>query len=131
MKMAMVVSATALYAAIAAIILVVLSLAVIRLRVRSGISFGDGGDEKLRHAIRAQGNFIEYVPIALILMLLLELGGAAALLLHALGIALIGGRILHAISLYRGIGVIRVAGQAITLSMILVAALVLLYRLLA
>jgi uncharacterized protein len=38
-------------------------------------------------------NAAEYVPLALVLMLILELNGASAAWLHVLGIALVVGRL--------------------------------------
>jgi uncharacterized membrane protein YecN with MAPEG domain len=47
-------------------------------------------------AIRAHGNFTEYVPFALFLMLLIELNGAPRMFMHAIGLTLLAGRFLHA-----------------------------------
>jgi uncharacterized membrane protein YecN with MAPEG domain len=119
---------TGLYSAIFVVFLIVLSAAVIRRRVKDGVSLGDGGKKRLQRAVRAQGNFTEYVPFALLLMLLLELGGTADGWLHALGLVLIGGRILHAIAIYRGILKMRVAGQAFTFTVLAAGAAPLMYR---
>jgi len=53
----------------------------------------------MRAAIRAHGNFAEYVPLTLLLMALCELAGVGALWLHVGGLALLVGRILHAIGI--------------------------------
>lgn len=90
---------TALYAALLALILLALSMRVIATRRRLRIAIGDAGDDSLARRIRAQGNFTEYVPIALILMLVSELGGASEWMLHALGVTLVLGRATHAWSL--------------------------------
>ncbi len=79
---------TPLYAALAAAVMIVLSLRVIGMRRGRRVSIGDGGDDDLARRIRAQGNFAEYTPLALLLILLLELGGAPAWQLHLLGAAL-------------------------------------------
>ena len=56
-----------IYAAIFAVMLVVLSVRVARCApVR--IAIGDGGNIILRRRIRVQGNFTEYVPLALLLL---------------------------------------------------------------
>jgi uncharacterized membrane protein YecN with MAPEG domain len=94
-----IVNITALYAAALALILIVLSVRVIAVRRRLRIAVGDGGDDMLARRIRAQGNFTEYVPLALILMLSSEVAGAPAWMLHALGVALVVGRATHAWSL--------------------------------
>ena len=53
-------------------------------------------DGILQRKVRAFGNFMEYVPLALLLILLLELIDSPAWLLWFLGIALIIARIAHA-----------------------------------
>jgi uncharacterized membrane protein YecN with MAPEG domain len=85
---------TALYAGILAIVLVALSVRVIRHRLTGQVSLGDGGGV-LSPVIRAHGNFIEYVPMALILIGLLESRGTAGWLLHLLGIVLVVARLAH------------------------------------
>ncbi len=85
---------TALYAGILAIILVALSARVIMGRQSSSVSLGDGGGA-LSTRIRSHGNFIEYVPMALIVIGLLEARGTAGWLVHVLGIVLVVSRLLH------------------------------------
>ena len=67
---------TSIIAAILTIIFVKLSFAVIGLRRKNKVGLGSGGYDDLERAIRAQGNFAEYVPIGLILIACLELNGA-------------------------------------------------------
>ena len=79
---------TALYAGLLAVLLFVLSIRVIGLRGNPAFSFiarGKGDDELLQRAIRAHGNFTEYVPMMLILLAFLELSDASELKLHLLG----------------------------------------------
>lgn len=87
---------TALYAGLLGVLLLVLSYRVSMYRRRHGISLGDGGHKGLHTAIRVQGNFVEYVPTALILLLLVELTGRQPAIVHGLGAALFLGRVLHA-----------------------------------
>ena len=87
---------TSIVAAILTIIFVKLSFAVIGLRRKNKVSLGSGGYDDLERAIRAQGNFAEYVPIGLILIACLELNGAPWWLVILPGIALIIGRLIHA-----------------------------------
>ena len=89
------VTITALYAGIAALMLVWLSLRVSLRRIALKSSYGDAGDRQLGTAIRLQGNFTEYVPMALILMALAELQGAPGWVIHGFGVALIGARIVY------------------------------------
>jgi uncharacterized protein len=58
-------------------------------------SIGDAGKPELLQKIRRHGNFIEFVPFVLVLMVLAELQGAGSLWLHAAGVLLVIGRIAH------------------------------------
>ena len=87
---------TTLIACILAALFMRLSLGVIRLRRQHKVGLGSGGVDDLERAIRAQANFVEYVPIALILMACLELNGAPLWLIAIPGIALVAGRVIHA-----------------------------------
>lgn len=87
---------TTLTACILTALFIHLSFAVIRLRRHHRVGLGSGGVDELERAIRAQGNFVEYVPIALILLACLELNGAPLWVTAILGIALVTGRVIHA-----------------------------------
>lgn len=87
---------TALYAGLLGLILLGLSVGVINQRRRARIGVGHGGDERLERWTRIHGNFAEYVPLALVLLALIELQGATSWLLHGLGAALVVGRLAHA-----------------------------------
>ena len=87
---------TSIIAAVLTIIFVRLSFAVIGLRRKNKVGLGSGGHEDLERAIRAQGNFAEYVPFGIILIACLELNGAPWWLVAIPGIALIAGRLIHA-----------------------------------
>lgn len=106
---------TSLYAGLLALLLVWLSLRVITLRRAHKVSFGDGGVPELQIAIRAQGNATEYIPIALILLALLELSGAHMALIHAGGIAVLAGRLVHARGLLTNRLRFRVLGMQFTI----------------
>jgi uncharacterized membrane protein YecN with MAPEG domain len=69
------------------------------LRRKNKVGLGSGGNEDLERAIRAQGNFAEYVPFGLILLACLELNGAAWWLVAIPGVMLIIGRLIHAIGI--------------------------------
>ena len=73
----MTVLVTGLYAAPLAGLVIVLSARVIIYRRGKAISLGDGGDAVLLARMRAQGNFAEYAPFGLILMLIAEIQGSA------------------------------------------------------
>ncbi|WP_076068787.1 MAPEG family protein [Sphingomonas montana] len=70
-------------------------------RLGAKVSIGDGGNPLLTARMRAQANFLEYVPLALILIGLIEMRVGASQLLFALGIALVLARIAHAFGMER------------------------------
>lgn len=90
---------TALTSAALAVQLVRLSIGVIARRRAGRVSVGTGGDERLEHAIRAQGNFAEYVPLALILLAAAEWNGVTRWLLVPIAVAFVAGRLLHPIGI--------------------------------
>lgn len=96
---------TGLYAALCALLILVLSWRIASLRKRLRIGIGDGGDPALARAIRAQANAIEYIPLLLVMLLIAENNGAGMLFLHACGMLLLAARILHAIGLSGSAGV--------------------------
>ena len=95
---------TSIYAALLGLLLVGLSVYVIHWRRTLAVGLGEGEDKNLQLAIRAHGNFIEYVPLALIIIALAELGGASPLAIHGLGASLVMARIAHAIGMARSSG---------------------------
>lgn len=107
-----------LYIALAGLILVALSLYVATIRGRYKLPVGDGGHADLIGAIRAHGNFIEQAPIALLVILAVDLQGHEKAWVHALGIVLLVGRLIHAHALItrpqpsvgRAIGMVLTAG---------------------
>lgn len=108
---------TLLYAGALGLVFLILTIRVIQQRGASGINLGDGGDTTLIRRIRAHANFVEYVPISLVLLGLLETQGLGNLWLHVLGATLLLGRLLHgyafAFSDHSPIG--RTGGIALTL----------------
>ncbi|GKX54845.1 membrane protein [Leminorella grimontii] len=86
---------SALYAVLGALLLFKLSLNVVKLRTQYRVPFGDGGFYELQTAIRIHGNAVENIPIALILMVIMEMNGANIWLVHACGIMLFAGRFMH------------------------------------
>lgn len=122
---------TALYTAILAIILTVLSARAGLMRGKVGAAIGDGGNQELALNMRRHGNAIEYVPIALLLMLMLELNGISAYVLHGLGAVLVLARIAHPIGIHDLKSPMRFLGAGGTALMIVVAAGLVLWQLLA
>jgi uncharacterized protein len=114
---------TALYAMPLALMMLGLSTYVTMLRAKTGISIMDGGNTALAERIRRHGNFIENVPMALLLMALAELLGAGSSWLHAAGAFLIVGRILHVMGIHhdKPAAVARIAGGTMTNISVLIA----------
>jgi uncharacterized membrane protein YecN with MAPEG domain len=110
-----------IYIALLALLLLFISVRVSLVRRRYGVGMGDGGHEELLRAIRAQGNFVEYVPIALLLILAADLVGHDKIFVHILGIMLVVGRVFQAwgLSMTTGPSFGRAAGTGLTFLVIL------------
>lgn len=93
-----------LYAGLLALLYFALAVVVIRLRWRDSVGIGTGTSKDLEVAVRIHGNFAEYVPFTLLLLVLMELTGASGMLLHALGGLLFVARVCHAIGLRMSVG---------------------------
>ena len=96
------------YAGIMALLSVLLANQVLRVRLRA-----DRMPEWKGHATeRTQANFVENVPLALVLLYLLEVGGASQAAVHVFGSALLVLRLLHAwgMSAYPGANYPRLIG---------------------
>ncbi|MFG1172291.1 MAPEG family protein [Erwiniaceae bacterium CAU 1747] len=87
---------SALYVVIGALLIIKFSLDVVRLRRQYRISIGDGGVSDLQLAIRIHGNAVEYIPLAALLLVMMEMNGADIWLIHLLGLFFFFGRLLHA-----------------------------------
>jgi len=100
----MLVTITALYAGLLALLLLFLGLRIPFLRARYKVSLGDGDGKapQLLEAIRMHGNAAETIPIGLILLFLVDAMGYSLYLVHGIGIGLLLGRILHPIGLAGG-----------------------------
>ena len=116
---------TMITAGLLGLLLLFLAGYVIAGRVSFKIGLGDGGNEAMRRRVRAQANFVEYVPIALILIGLMENGAVGPRwLVVAMGAVLVVARIWHAQGLLSNSGVSRgrFMGTNLTAGVILVGA---------
>ena len=115
---------TALYSGSLVLWFMVLSYRVVARR-RSGIHLGDGGDTGMLRLVRGHANFAEYVPLALIMLAVLELAGTSLYVLHGLGLALLAGRLLHgyALSFTQRFGFGRFWGTVLTYSVLTIEAI--------
>ena len=120
------------YIAVLALMMLVLAWQVIAIRRRDRISLGDGGDKVLGRRIRVFGNFSEYTPMIIGLLIACELSGVSAWKLHVIGVMAIIGRILHALSFQDFVKdikahlLLRQPGMVMTLLSILLGAIFLL-----
>lgn len=114
------------YAALLALYYIYLSINVVKIRKAEGISLGNGSHPELERATRAHGNFIEYVPISLILLFLLEYQGLASHYMHALGGLLFISRALHGSAIRTNNLKARVLSMMMTFAILFVSSLILL-----
>lgn len=120
----------AVYAAVLGLLAALLTVRVIVNRVRTNVSAGDGGDARLAQSIRAHGNFAEHAPLALLLIALAEMLGAAPIGIHGLGAVLVLARLISAQGLGSSLGntAQRQIGAALTIAVLVLASLLILYR---
>ncbi len=91
----MILPITLTIAGAAAIVNIWLAVRIATIRVKDKVLIGDGGKPLLIARMRAQSNFIEYTPIVLILMALIEFAQGTQNWLWGAGIIYIAGRVLH------------------------------------
>ena len=113
---------TGMYAALATLMIVALARNVISLRRQHKVALGDGGHQDLLAAIRAHANAVEYLPIGLLLLLLLELSQGPAWLIHLLGSLFIIGRLIHANGVSKAIITRRIIGMQFTIWLLIIMA---------
>jgi uncharacterized protein len=114
-----------IYAAVLTFIYIFLSSRVIQSRIVNRIGLGTGGHRGLERRMRIHANFAEYVPLALLLLVFMEMQDSSAWLLHLLCVALVLARIGHAIALWdeKEIAPLRIASVMTTFIVLAVAAL--------
>ncbi|MDZ7790250.1 MAG: MAPEG family protein [Xanthomonadales bacterium] len=121
---------TMFYAGLLGLVFLALAFRVVSLRRRLKVGLGSGGHEELDRAVRTHANFSEYVPLALVLLALVEAGTAAPVwTVHLLGLVLLLGRLLHGflgLNRQSGYSVGRFWGTSMTWLFILVAGVMLL-----
>jgi hypothetical protein len=108
--------AAALWAGLHLILLLVLSVRVVQLRRHHGVALGDADIAQLTQAVRAFGNATEYIPAGLIAIVVLAMVSPQPIVVHAVGLTLLVGRVVHAIGLSRtgSASLPRAAGVLIT-----------------
>ena len=121
----MLVPVTAIYGALLALFLVILTVPVIKLRQGLRVGLGDGGQTSLQQAVRAHGNAAEFIPLFIVLLAVYEINHAPAIALHIFGVVFILSRLAHASGLYQTSGASsgRVAGMIGTLTALVALAI--------
>jgi uncharacterized protein len=124
---------TAAAAGVLGLIFAALSAWVIAARLGTGVLHGDGGQEVLNRRTRAHANFIEYVPLILLLAALLETGGGSRTMIEILLVVLIVARVMHPFGMLAPPNstqqyVFRGAATTATLIVLVVSAVALLVR---
>ena len=91
----MILPITLTIAGAAAIVNIWLAIRIVVIRVKAKVLIGDGGNALLAARMRAQLNYIEYTPLVLILLGLIELAHGTQAWLWGAGIVYILGRVVH------------------------------------
>lgn len=116
------ISITPIYISILGFIFIVFTIRVALYRIKNKILIGNGDDAEMLRLIRGQGNFIETVPMALFLLITMEILGASNIWLHLLGLGLVLARISHYIGLTEiGSRSFRTLGMAFTFLNVLIS----------
>ncbi|WP_374386343.1 MAPEG family protein [Sandaracinobacter sp.] len=117
---------TMITAGMLGLMIVVLGLRVSAIRRSAHVSLGDGGNPLLEERIRAHGNAVETIPIALILLGLAERALGQPWYLVAMAVVLVVSRLIHPIGMARpSPNAARVLGILGTWSVIGILALIL------
>jgi uncharacterized membrane protein YecN with MAPEG domain len=114
---------TSIFAGLFTLYFVRLAFVVIRLRRANKVALGAGGFSDLEGAVRAHGNFAEYVPLGLILLGLFESHGAHPAFVVVLGGLFALGRIFHAQALCTANLKLRVRGMMLTFGTLIALAI--------
>lgn len=109
---------TAIYASILAMWICGLSFQVIKARRKNKVKYMDGGINELIIARSAHSNATEYIPIALILLFLLEYNTSYTWLIHIIGSIFCIGRIIHGRSMLQENLKGRVLGMQLTFTVL-------------
>ncbi len=96
----MVIEITALYAALLVAVLIFLTTRIGVTRAKTRVSILDGGNKQVAVEMRRHGNFVEHVPLLILLMAIIEVNGGNPVFLHVVGITLVICRIAHPLGLH-------------------------------
>ncbi len=124
---------TAGFSAVLALIYAALSLWVIFGRLGTDTLHGDGGQAGLQKRIRTHANFVEYVPLVLLVIGFYEASGGSRALTTFLLVLLVVARLMHPIGMFAAKNappqfIFRGGGIMTTLGILIVASFALLIR---
>ncbi len=111
-------------------LLLTLGLAINVTRLRFALAKGDIDDATLQRGVRAHGNNVEYVPFAMLAVLVLALQGYGGIWLHVISGVLFIGRVCHAHGIQQsspGLPPTRVVGNILTWAVFAVSGLLLIF----
>ena len=105
-----------LYIAVFAFLQTAMVVWIARARIGERVSLGTSDSVILERRTRVYGNFIEVVPMACLLMVVSELGGAPLWGIHLMGVLMIVSRFLHACGILskKGYGRSRMVGMMLS-----------------
>lgn len=86
---------TLLFGSLSALLLALLGANVSRVRSAKKAFVGGEVDHELHRVVRAHGNATEWIPVLILMLLILELGGASHSQLNIFGATIFVSRLLH------------------------------------
>ncbi len=102
------------YIGVHILLLIYLAFRVAGKRGSDKISVGTGGDADMELRMRVHGNATEYIPVTMAGLLAMAATGLPVWTIHAVGISMLVGRLLHALGLSRTILPARILGMLLT-----------------
>lgn len=113
---------TPIYISILGLLFILFTVRTALYRINNKILIGAGDDPEMLRLIRGHANFIETVPMALFLLVIMEILGASGEWLHSLGVALVLARVAHYLGLTGAAPLtFRTVGMFITLLTVLIS----------
>ncbi|MCH2190609.1 MAG: MAPEG family protein [Gammaproteobacteria bacterium] len=113
---------TPLFAALFGVLYFILSINVVRFRLGQRVSLGNGDNQDIEKAIRIHANFIEYVPLILLLFYFYEVMSLSSSLVLFLASTLFIARVCHIIGMVNPteLVLLRQVGAAVTFLVLVV-----------
>ena len=108
------------YLCVFSLLIMALSFNVVKQRRISRVAFGDGGFKPLIWPRAGHSNALENIPVALLLLALLEINNAPTWFIHTLALTLLFARLIHAKSTLKGLCRGRALGMQITYAVIII-----------